>query len=139
MVYRRFVWEKSGRFDESFRNYGEDSDFAKRVLATCGEIGFDKDLIVIHQEKKRKLETIFIRYKDRVSSQVLYEIKNGKGKLVVINPLDLLIIFFPVFLLCYHRFKRPEDIKYAFFLYCAIVYSRFCIWKLAIRNKKWIL
>ncbi len=139
MVYRRFVWEKSGGFDESFRNYGEDSDFAKRVLTTCGEIGFDKDLIVIHQDKKRKLEAIFIRYKDRVSSQALYEVRNSKRNFVVMNPRDLLITFFPFFLLCYHRFKKTEDIKYAFFLYCAIVYSRFCIWKLAIRNKKWIL
>ncbi len=139
MAYRRFVWEKAGRFDESYGSYNEDSDFAERVLKICGEIGFDKDLIVIHQEKKRDLKNIFIRYKNRINSQVLYHLRDGKNGFIVMNPLDLLVIIFPPLLLFYHRFKRFEDIKYAFFLYFATVYSRFCIWKLAIKYKKWIL
>ena len=57
----------------------------------------------------------------------------------VMYPKKLLILLFPFLLFFYHGFRSWQDIKLVPFVYFSAIYTRYIVWKTAIREKIFLI
>jgi glycosyltransferase involved in cell wall biosynthesis len=143
IVYTKEILNKVGGFDNKFKFAFEDQDIAYRI-EKYGDIVFSEDMIVIHQ---RKLFTISKLFGDAKRSknavQFIKKYRDYRNLDIIwwkiVYPRKLLILLCPFLLIPYYSFRGWGDIKLIPFLYFSIVYTRFIIWKEAIKERFFLI
>ena len=142
VAYIREAIEKVGYFDPKFKYIYEDRDLGIRIKK-IGNILFEPNMLVFHQQKKLNLKTLFRRSK-RAGDMVYFDFKHGRNASEYIqnNILyrnHLLIILFPPLILLGTRNESLYDLAISFCKYLGFIQERFLIWKKAIKYKRFIV
>ena len=135
--YRSKVWHRVGGFDKNLLNYGEDIDFARRVIEVCGEIAFSEDCVVIHQQKKERFQNYFKKTRDRARA-VHYQLSRNPG-IHIAQPINILVMVCPLIMILYHRILSIEDLKALGYKYLALFVQRWTFWRLSSKTKNIII
>lgn len=130
---------KKVRFDEEI-NYLEDIILFKK-MQKLGKVVYLSDSIVFHeyQEWTFKRAVLYARkIEDFIKANKKYGIPLDKlGP--IINPQHYLIILFPPLLLIFNSIRNLKDLKIAIAVYLEKIYTRFLIWKYAIKNRTFLI
>ena len=141
IAYVRKHLETVGYFDSLLKYGREDTDVAMKLMR-IGKIKYSADMIVVHRRRPWRFSRC-IDYSDLYyDSEVIFlkrypDYRNGKkiGKLRILNPMELLCIFFPPLLLIYFRISRPGDLLLLPLRWFKLIIQRFVILRAAIREK----
>jgi glycosyltransferase involved in cell wall biosynthesis len=141
MAYRKEALHQEN-FDPEFALL-EDRDLALR-LKKIGTVVFCPSMTVIHQKKTMGIRAYFNTAK-RTGYRVKLEKKYSEDLEVfgrILYPKNLLTILIPPLILAIlfrKRFKNWKDFVLIPFIYPALIYERFIIWRAAIGNRIFIL
>jgi len=120
----------------------EDRDFAFRIRK-YGEVIFSEDMIVIHQRKLHTKKTLFEDAK-RAKNMVYFIIdhqdySNANLYRRILYPKKLLIALFPILIILGYSIRGWRDVTIACWMYIALWYMRFIIWRSAIENRVFLI
>jgi glycosyltransferase involved in cell wall biosynthesis len=141
MVFKKKYLKLIGGMEQEFTAQ-EDRDLAFRIRK-YGEIVFSEDMIVVHQRKFNSKKTLFADAKR--GKNMVYFIKkhqdytNANLLWRILYPKKLLIALFPILILLGYSIRGWRDVKTAFWMYIALWYMRFIIWRSAIENRIFII
>lgn len=142
VAYRKSAIIEVGKFDPKFKNTYEDRDLGMKILK-IGEIVFDNNMLIFHQQKKVTIETLFKRAQ-RAGDMVYFDIKHGRKASEyisrrIIYPQHLIIILIPPLIFLTSRITSIYDLLIAILKYFSFIYERIIIWRNAIRYKKFLI
>ena len=130
---------KKVRFDEDF-NYLEDRILFKR-MSEYGRIVYSSDAIVFHENQEWSFKNAIL-YARKVEDFLKADKKYGmpiKKLGPIVYPQHFLIILLPPLLLIFHSVRNSKDLKIVIGMYIEKIYTRFLIWKYAIKNKEFLI
>ena len=142
VAYRKSAILNAGKFDPKFKETYEDRDLGIKI-SKIGEIIFEENMLVFHQQKKVNIATLFKRAK-RAGDMVYFDLKHGRkaseyisGR--IIYPEHLVIIFIPPLIFLSSRITSFSDICIAICKYLSFIYERILIWRNAIRYRIFLI
>ena len=132
---------KKVRFDEEINSY-EDWVINER-MKKVGKVIFNSDLVVSHTYQEWTFKGI-IKHAPKMEDRLKARIKYGMFKTdsfwsFIIYPKQYLIIFFPFLLFITHPVRNWHDLKIVLGNYIEKIYTRFLIWRFAIKNKVFLI
>jgi len=130
---------KKVKFDEEI-NYLEDRILFKR-MSKHGKIIYLNDAIVFHENKEWNFKQT-INFAKKVEDFLKAHKKYGfhiKKIGPIVYPQHFPIIFFPPLLFLFHSVRSLKDIKIVIASYIEKIYTRFLIWKYAIKNNEFLI
>jgi len=142
VAYRKSAIIEVGKFDPKFKNTYEDRDLGIKILK-IGEIVFENNMLIFHQQKKVTIKTLFKRAQ-RAGDMVYFDIKHGRKASEyisrrIIYPQHLIIVLIPPLIFLTSRITSFYDLLIAILKYFSFIYERIIIWRNAIRYKKFLL
>lgn len=130
---------KKVKFDEEI-NYLEDKILFSKI-SKYGKLIYSNDAIVFHEYKEWNFKQA-IKYAKKVEDFLKANKKyNFPIQRIgpIIYPQHFLIIFFPPLLFFFNSIRSSKDLKITIANYIEKIYTRFLIWKYAIRNGEFFI
>ncbi len=128
---------KKVRFDEEI-NSNEDWVINNR-MKKVGKVIYNNDMVIFHTYQKWTFKGAIKHAKkveDRLKARMKYNMFPEDSFLsFIIYPKQYLIIFFPFLLFITHSVRSWYDLKIVLGNYIEKIYTRFLIWRFAIKNK----
>ena len=142
VAYRKSAITDVGQFDPKFKNTYEDRDLGIKILKK-GEIVFEDNMLIFHQQKKVTIKTLFKRAQ-RAGDMVYFDLKHGRKASEyisrgVIYPQHLIIVLIPPLIFLTSRITSFYEFLIAILKYFSFIYERIIIWRNAIRYKKFLI
>lgn len=142
VAYRKSAITDVGQFDPKFKNTYEDRDLGIKILKK-GEIVFEDNMLIFHQQKKVTIKTLFKRAQ-RAGDMVYFDLKHGRKASEyisrrIIYPQHLIIILIPPLIFLTSRITSFYDFQISILKYFSFIYERIIIWRNAIKYKKFLL
>ncbi len=142
VAYRKSAIIDAGQFDPKFKNTYEDRDLGIKILKK-GEILFEDNMLIFHQQKKVTIKTLFKRAQ-RAGDMVYFDFKHGRKASEyisrgIIYPQHLMIVLIPPLIFFTSRITSFYELLIAILKYFSFIYERIIIWRNAIRYKKFLI
>ena len=130
-----------GLFDPRYKYIYEDRDLGMKVRK-IGDVLFEPNMLVFHQQKKVTVKTLFNRAK-RAGDMVYFDKKHGRSSseyisFNIIYPQHLLIIIIPPLLLLTSRLTSLQDIYIGIMKYFSFIYERIIIWRESLKYRMFL-
>jgi len=142
IAFTKDVFKKLGKYDGRYR-YHEDRELAHRFLKH-GKIVRNNNMIITHQKKLWTMKS-FIQSGKRAAYRVPIFKKYGDKSYIhfrILFPRDLIKILIPPLIilpLFKHKNNTLLDYKIVLCSYIKCIYERILIWKMAIREKVFVI
>ncbi len=130
---------KKVKFDEEI-NYLEDKILFKR-MSKHGKIIYSKNAIIFHEYQEWNFKKTILyakKVEDFLKANKKYNFPIQKIGPVVF-PKHFPIIFFPPLLFLFHSIRSSKDLKIVIAMYFEKLYTRFLIWRYALKNGEFLI